>query len=94
MPNPTTLLLAFGTGLLWGVITIVIFTCCTAKEEEPHESAGDLFEAEHASGDEDDFRNFIIMRLSQSPAFRSKMVNGMAKLHETYPKIYAEVMRK
>jgi hypothetical protein len=96
VPDESTMVLAFMAGLLWGLVILAIMVCCCTpvKEEEPYESAGDLFEAEHKSSDEDDFRDFIITRLAQSQAFRSKMVNGMAKLHDTHPKIYAEVMRK
>jgi len=92
MNNEQASLLAFLAGVMWSLIILSVLTCCTAKKD-PHETAGDLFEAEHQSVNEDDFREFIIMRLAQSFPFRSKMVNGMAKLHETHPKIYAQVMR-
>ena len=92
MTNEHSAVLAFVVGLMWSLVILTISTSCASKEE-PHESAGDLFEAEQTSSDDDDFRDFIIMRLTQSPAFRSKMINGMAKLHDLHPKIYAEVMR-
>jgi hypothetical protein len=92
MNNEHSAVLAFVVGLMWSLVILSVLTCCTAKED-PHETAGDLFEAEQKSSDNDDFREFIIMRLAQSSAFRSKMINGMAKLHDAHPKIYAEVMR-
>jgi hypothetical protein len=94
MPEENTLVFAFAAGMVLGFLLFLLNFCCTPKEEYQPESAGDLFEAENRTNDEDDFRDFIITRLSQSPAFRTKMVNGMAKLHDTHPKIYAEVMRK
>jgi len=96
VPDVNTTLLAFGAGVLWGLVILALMVCCCipTKEQEPPESAGDLFEAENDTEDEDDFRVFIIRRLVESPAFRTKMVNGMARLHQTHPKVYAEVMRK
>lgn len=93
-PDENTMLLAFVAGLLWGLVILAIMVCCMPRYPEPAESAGDLFEAENETEDEDDFREFIVKRLVQSAAFRSKMVNGMVRLHQTHPKIYAEVMRK
>jgi len=93
MNNEHSAVLAFVVGLMWSLVILTISISCLSKEEQLHESAGDLFEAEQKSSDNDDFREFIIMRLAQSSAFRSKMINGMAKLHDAHPKIYAEVMR-
>jgi hypothetical protein len=93
MSGDSTIVLAFGLGMVVGFLLFLLNFCCTPSDYQP-ESAGDLFESEHTSEDEDDFREFIVKRLVQSSAFRSKMVNGMVKLHQTHPKMYAEVMRK
>ena len=87
------IILAFVTGLTIGLLLFMISICFTVDEERPA-SAGHLFESEHTSEDEDDFREFIVKRLVQSSAFRCKMINGMVKLHQTNPKIYSDVMRK
>jgi len=86
--------LPFMAGLLCGLVIFTFTMCWTLRDYEPQETAGDLFQAETAGDDEDDFREFIIKRLVESSAFRAKLVNGMALLHETHPKIYAQVMRK
>jgi hypothetical protein len=94
MVDQNTVVLAFVAGLLWGLVILALTVFCLAKADETAQSAGDLFETENMTEDDDDFREFIIKRLAQSSAFRSKAVNGMAKLHQTYPKVYSEVMRK
>jgi len=88
--------LPFMAGLLCGFVVFTITMLCTLQDSEPQprETAGDLFEAETVGDDDDDFRIFIIRRLVESSAFRAKLVNGMALLHEMHPKIYAQVMRK
>jgi hypothetical protein len=85
--------LPFIAGLMCGLVIFMITMFCTLKDFEPRETAGDLFESENISDEDDDFMVFIVTRLAQSSAFRTKIVNGVAKLHNTYPKIYAEVMR-
>jgi hypothetical protein len=88
--------LPFMAGILCGLVVFTITMYCTLQdfEPEPRETAGDLFEAENVGDDDDDFRIFIIRRLVESAAFRAKLVNGMALLHEKHPGIYAQVMRK
>jgi hypothetical protein len=93
MSEDSTIVLAFAVGMVVGFLLFLLNFCCTPRDYRS-EKAGDLFESEHTSEDEDDFREFIVKRLVQSSAFRSKMVNGMVKLHQTHPKLYAEVMRK
>ena len=89
-------IIAFLAGVLWTVVAFAFVMCFADKASIVHETPGDLFEDEQLSeeDDQDDFRVFLVSRLAESPAFRAKMIRGMAKLHETYPRIYAEVMRK
>ena len=88
--------LPFMAGLLCSLVVFTITMYCTLQdsEPEPRVTAGDLFESENVGDDDDDFRIFIIRRLIESSAFRAKLVNGMALLHEMHPKIYAQIMRK
>lgn len=85
--------LPFMVGLMWGFIVFTTTMFWTLREYEPQETAGDLFEAEIMGDDDDDFRVFVVRRLSESPAFRRKVIDALCRLHEKYPKTYAQVMR-
>jgi hypothetical protein len=86
----------FAYGILIGVIIlfITVITYCTDQEDPA--DAGDLFldELLDETKNPPEFRKFLIKRLASSSAFRSKAITALEKLHESYPWIYANVMRQ
>lgn len=96
-------LIAFAAGMLSCVLGIAIASCVihSAPEPEPAVDVKELFkklpllppETEDDT-DSSDFQEYLAERLATSQAFRLKMVQGMARLHNNHPKVYTEVMRR
>jgi len=91
---------AFIVGILGGILVFIIIVFCTTKDETylenlhyNSESDNDS-ESEYTSDEEDDFEDFIVQRMTESPAFRSKIIRGISQLHALHPTVYAQVMRK
>jgi hypothetical protein len=91
--DPTSM---FAYGILLGVIILVIVTVTCHYEDEGTIDPGDLFldELLDETKNPPEFRKFLIKRLASSSAFRSKAITALEKLHESYPWIYANVMRQ
>jgi hypothetical protein len=92
-------LMGFGIGSIIAILLISSMLLCCRDTLEDHEepiTAGDLFRKElHLDNDTpDEFRKYIIDRLSSSQAFRCKVVLALENLHFHYPITYANVMRQ
>jgi len=94
-------LIAFAAGLLSSILGVAIASCTMHKEPEPKVDVEVLFKKlpllPPETDDEDDtadFQEYLAERLATSQAFRRKMVQGMARLHNHHPKVYTEVMRR
>jgi len=86
----------FAYGILIVVIIVfIVVVSCYNDYEEPADP-GDLFldELLDETKNPPEFRQFLIRRLASSAAFRSKAITALEKLHESYPWIYANVMRQ
>lgn len=102
LPDTQTIaLIAFAGGLLSSLLGFAIVSCAMYTEPEPQIDIKVLFKKlpllppePDDESDTSDFQNYLEERLSTSQAFRLKMVQGMARLHDNHPKIYAEVMRQ
>jgi len=94
-------LISFAAGLLSSLIGVAIATCATPREPEPTVDIKELFKKlpllppePEDENDTDDFQEYLAERLATSQAFRLKMVQGMARLHNNHSKVYTEVMRR
>jgi hypothetical protein len=94
-------LIAFAAGMLSSMLGVAIASCATHREPEPTVDVKVLFKKlpllPPEPDDEDDtsdFQEYLAERLATSQAFRLKMVQGMARLHNHHSKVYTEVMRR
>jgi hypothetical protein len=94
-------IIAFAAGMLSSMLGVAIATCAGHKKPEPVVDVKELFKKlpllppeTEDDDDTDDFQEYLAERLATSQAFRLKMVQGMARLHNNHPKVYSEVMRR
>ena len=90
---------AFAAGVFTAALGLAIMSCATHHKPEPETDVKVLFRKlpllpPESDEDTDDFQEYIAERLATSQAFRLKMVQGMARLHNHHSKVYAEVMRR
>jgi hypothetical protein len=101
MDTQTAALIAFTTGMLTGLFGIAFASYFMYQAPEPTVDVKELFKKlpllppePDDESDTSDFQEYLAERLATSQAFRLKMVQGMARLHNNHQKIYSEVMRR
>lgn len=94
-------LIAFVVGILSSLLGMVIASCTIHQKPEPLRDIKHLFKKSSPlpldtedNDDTDDFQEYLAERLATSQAFRLKMIQGMARLHNNHLKVYSEVMRR
>lgn len=91
-------IISFTAGFLSSLMGFMIASCILYTNPEPPTETKNLFKKlpllpPESDDEEGNVQDYLAERLGTSQAFRLKMVHAMAKLHNEYPSIYAEVMK-
>jgi len=91
--NPIHVSVSFVAGVLFMAFATATAMCCL--KQEPEEDVSSLFTKRKAETEEepDEFKAFIVERMSTSQSFRIKVVAGLVRLYNTDRNAYVNMMR-